>query len=46
MVQILCIQVCKCKKWYLLKLFQEWVERGIKESGGEGKLKHDKFHTL
>jgi hypothetical protein len=27
--------------WYLLKLFQEWVERGIKEDGGRSEFKYD-----
>jgi hypothetical protein len=29
-----------------LKLFQEWKEKGIKESGEGGKLKYDIFDTL
>jgi hypothetical protein len=33
MVQILYTHICKCKKLYQLKLFQEW-ERGIKENNG------------
>jgi hypothetical protein len=29
-----------------LKLFQEWRERGIKESSGEGEIKYGIFDTL
>jgi hypothetical protein len=29
-----------------VKLLQEWGERGIKGSGGEGELKYDVFDTL
>jgi hypothetical protein len=29
------------EKWHMLKQFQEWGERGIKEMGGEGEFKCD-----
>jgi hypothetical protein len=29
-----------------LKVFQEWGEEVIKESGGEAELKYDVFDTL
>jgi hypothetical protein len=38
-VQILCIHVCKWKR-YLLKVFQEEGKRGMKENGGKGKFKY------
>jgi hypothetical protein len=31
---------------YLLKLFQEWGERGIKENNGGGEFMYDIFDTL
>jgi hypothetical protein len=33
-------------KQYLLKLFQESGERGIKESGGGDEFRYDIFHIL
>jgi hypothetical protein len=44
MVQKMCTYVCKCKKNYLSKPFQEW--EGVKESNGGGELKYDIFDTL
>jgi hypothetical protein len=29
-----------------LKLFQEWGEREIKENGGQGEFKYDRFDIL
>jgi hypothetical protein len=29
------------ENWDLLKLFQEWEEKGIKENGGGGEFKYD-----
>jgi hypothetical protein len=34
------------KKRYLLKLFQEWGEVGLRENGGWGKFKYNKFDIL
>jgi hypothetical protein len=34
------------QKWYLLKLFQESVEGGIKESSWGGVFKYDTFDIL
>jgi hypothetical protein len=34
MVQILCAHVCKWKKLYQLKLFQEWGRRKKENDGG------------
>jgi hypothetical protein len=34
------------EKWYLLKLFQKWRKRGIKENDGGHKLKYDVFDIL
>jgi hypothetical protein len=31
------------KKWYLLKLFQEWGEERIRKNGGGGEFKYDIF---
>jgi hypothetical protein len=31
---------------YLLKLFQEWGEEGIKENSRGGEFKYDKFDIL
>jgi hypothetical protein len=42
MVQNLCTHKYKWKKkGYLLKLFQKWGERGIKENGGGTELNYD-----
>jgi hypothetical protein len=39
--------VCKCKNVILeCKLFQEWREGGIKESGEGGEFKYDMFDRL
>jgi hypothetical protein len=46
MVEKMCTHVCKCKKWYLLKLFQELGESGIKESSDGSAFKYDIFDTL
>jgi hypothetical protein len=43
---MLCACVCKWKKWYLLKLFQEWGERRIKRNEGGDELKYDMFDIL
>jgi hypothetical protein len=32
--------------WYLLKLFQEWGEGGIKKYDGRGEFKYDIFDVL
>jgi hypothetical protein len=34
------------EKWYLLKQFQEWWEKGIKENDGGGEFKYDIFDIL
>jgi hypothetical protein len=34
------------QKWYLLKLFQELGEGGMKESSGGSEFKYDVFDTL
>jgi hypothetical protein len=34
------------QKLYLLKPFQEWGKRGMRESGGRGEFKCDIFDTL
>jgi hypothetical protein len=46
MMQKMCAHACKCKKWYLLKLFWECGERMIKESRGGGESKYDVFKHL
>jgi hypothetical protein len=33
-------------KLYLLKLFQEWEDGGIKKNDGGGEFKYDIFDTL
>jgi hypothetical protein len=40
MEQIQCTHGCKRKKWFLLKLFQGWGERGIKENCGGSEFKY------
>jgi hypothetical protein len=39
-MQTLCTPICKWKKCYLLKLFQEWEKERIKENGAGGEFKY------
>jgi hypothetical protein len=46
MVQILYTHVCKCKNEFLLKLFQEQGEKGIRRMAEGGEFKYDIFDIL
>jgi hypothetical protein len=46
MVQILSTHECKWKKRYMLKLFQDWVKKGIEENGRGGEFNYDIFDIV
>jgi hypothetical protein len=38
--------MCEKEEWDMLKLFQDWGERGKKENGGRGEFNSDTLEEL